>query len=92
MKARSTPREVFMSTKQITLPFRSKRVELRTDKNADLIGRSYEEGDATITVIETCLNDQYRVMVERDIDGHTWSMPAWLMRLVFKETKRKRAA
>ena len=81
-----------MSARQITLPFRSRRVEFGTDPNADLIGRSYEEGDATITVIETCLNDPRRVMVEHDIEGHTWSMPAWLMRLVFKETKRKRAA
>ena len=81
-----------MSARQITLPFRSRRVESENDPNADLVGRSYEEGDATITVVETCLNDPRRVMVERDIDGHTWSMPAWLMRLVFKETKRKRAA
>ena len=80
-----------MSARQITLPFRAKRLETQTDENADLIGRTYEDGDATITVIETCLNDQRRVIVERDIDGHTWSMPAWLMRLVFKE-KRKRAA
>ena len=80
-----------MSARQITLPFRAKRVETRTDANSDLIGRTYEDGEATITVIETCLNDQRRVVVERDIDGHTWSMPAWLMRLVFKE-KRKRAA
>ena len=81
-----------MSARQITLPFRSRRVELETDTNADLIGRSYEEGNGTITVVETCLNDARRVMVQRDIDGHVWSMPAWLMRLVFKETKRKRAA
>jgi len=81
-----------MSARQITLPFRLRRAELQTDPNADLIGRSYEEGDATITVIETCLNDERRVIVERDLDGHTWSMPAWLMRLVFKEKKRKRAA
>jgi len=81
-----------MSARQITLPFRSRRVELETDANADLIGRSYEEGDGTITVVETCLNDPRRVMVQRDLDGHVWSMPAWLMRLVFKETKRKRAA
>ena len=80
-----------MSARQITLPFRAKRVEARTDTNADLIGRTYQDGDATMTVIETCLNDQRRVMVQRDIDGHIWSMPAWLMRLVFKE-KRKRAA
>jgi hypothetical protein len=81
-----------MNARQITLPFRARRIELQTEPNADLIGRSYEEGIATITVIETCLNDQRRVMVRRDIDGHTWSMPAWLMRLVFKEAKRKRAA
>jgi hypothetical protein len=81
-----------MSAKQIALPFRGKRAEMHPDPNTDLIGRSYEEGEATITVIETCLNDQRRVMVQRDLDSHTWSMPAWLMRLVFTETKRKRAA
>ena len=81
-----------MSARQITLPFRARRAETQTDPNADLIGRSYDEGIATITVLETCLNDQRRVMVRRDLDGHIWSMPAWLMRLVFKETKRKRAA
>jgi len=81
-----------MSARQITLPFRSRQIEFEADPNADVIGRSYEEGGATITVVETCLNDPRRVMVERDLDGHTWSMPAWLMRLMFKETKRKRAA
>ena len=81
-----------MSARQITLPLRTRRAELQTDPNVDLIGRSYDEGIATITVVETCLNDQRRVMVKRDLDGHLWSMPAWLMRLVFKETERKRAA
>jgi len=81
-----------MSARQITLPFRAIRAELQTDPNVDLIGRSYEDGIATITVIETCLNDQSRVMVQRDLDGHTWSMPAWLMRFVFRETTQKRAA
>lgn len=81
-----------MKPRQVTLPFRSKPAHLQTDANADLIGRSYEDGVATITVIETCLNDHARVMVERDLDGHVWSMPAWLMRLIFKETKRKHAA
>ena len=81
-----------MSARQITLPFRARRVESQNNPNVDLIGRSYEDGIATITVIETCLNDQTRVMVQRDLDGHTWSMPAWLMRFVFKETNQKRAA
>jgi hypothetical protein len=81
-----------MSARQITLPFRARRVDLQKDPNADLVGRSYEDGIATIRVIETCFNDQRRVMVQRDFDGHTWSMPAWLMRFVFKETAQKRAA
>ena len=81
-----------MNARQFALPFRPKRVEPERDRNADLVGRSYEDGDATITVIETSLNDATRVMVERDLDGHVWSMPAWLMRLMLKEAKRKRAA
>jgi len=31
-------------------------------------------------------------MVRRDPGGSTWSMPAWLMRLIFLEKKGKRAA
>ena len=81
-----------MSARQITLPFRARRVESHSNPNVDLIGRSYEDGIATITVIETCLNDQTRVMVQRDLDGHTWSMPAWLMRFVLRETPQKRVA
>ena len=56
--------------------------------NSDLIGRSYVDGQATITVTSVCLNDSNRVMVERDLDGRTWSMPAWLMHLIFLEKKR----
>jgi hypothetical protein len=81
-----------MSARQITLPFRSKRIDKSMNPNEDLIGRSYEEDDAIVTVIGLCLNDDRRVMVQRDIDGRTWSMPAWLMRLIFMERNRKRAA
>ena len=81
-----------MSARQIALPFRSKRIDQSMNPNEDLIGRSYEEDDATVTVIGLCLNDDRRVMVQRDIDGRTWSMPAWLMRLIFMERNRKRAA
>ncbi len=81
-----------MSSRQIALPFRSKRIDKSMNPNEDLIGRSYEEDDAIVTVIGLCLNDNGRVMVQRDIDGRTWSMPAWLMRLIFMERNRKRAA
>ena len=81
-----------MSARQIALPFRLKRVDMSANPSQDLIGRSYEEDDSTVTVIGLCLNDDRRVMVQRDIDGRTWSMPAWLMRLIFMEKNRKRAA
>ncbi len=81
-----------MSTRQITLPFRLKRAERRRNPNVDLIGRSYEQGYATVTVTGLCLNDNSRVMVRREPGGSTWSMPAWLMRLIFLEKKGKRAA
>jgi hypothetical protein len=81
-----------MSARQIALPFRSKRIDKSMNQNEDLIGRSYEEDEAIVTVIGLCLNDEGRVMVQRDIDGRTWSMPAWLMRLIFMERNRKRAA
>jgi len=81
-----------MNGKQIALPFRAKRKERQRDTNADLIGRSYDDDQATVTVIGICSNDDHRVMVQRDTDGRTWSMPAWLMRLIFLEKKRQRAA
>ena len=80
-----------MRAEQIPFPFRAK--PRRTNNSSDdLIGRSYVDGNATITVMSVCLNDDKRVMVERDTDGRTWSMPAWLMRLIFVETAQKRAA
>jgi hypothetical protein len=81
-----------MNAQQIAFPFRMKQSLRRNAQNTDLIGRSYKDGYATIVVTGVCLNDQTRVMVERDLDGRTWSMPGWLMRLVFMEEKRKRAA
>jgi len=81
-----------MSARQIALPFRSKRIDKGMNPNQDLIGRSYEEDDAIVTVVELCRNDDRRVIVQRDIDGRTWSMPAWLMRLIFMEQNQKRAA
>ena len=81
-----------MNAKQIALPFRAKRAQRRKNPNVDLIGRSYEEDYATVTVIGLCANDDNRVMVRRDPGGRTWSMPAWLMHTIFLEEKGKRAA
>jgi hypothetical protein len=81
-----------MNAQQIAFPFRAKQPHRRDAPNTDLIGRSYKDGYATIVVTSICLNDTTKVMVEHDLDGRTWSMPGWLMRLVSLEEKRKRAA
>jgi hypothetical protein len=80
--------EVYMQEEQFAFPFRVKKPKPESSPNTDLIGRSYIEGHATITVVSVCLNDDKRVMVERDLDGRAWSMPAWLMHLIFLENKR----
>jgi len=77
-----------MQAEQIAFPFRARKAKRSNHSGADLIGRSYVDGNATVTVVGICLNDDKRVMVERDLDGSTWSMPAWLMRLIFLEYKR----
>ena len=81
-----------MNAKQIALPFRARRSRLAANTNADLIGRSYEEDYSTVTVVSLCPNDDGRVMVRRDPGGRTFSMPAWLMRLIFIEQGGRRAA
>jgi len=81
-----------MQSEQIAFPFRARKPKRSNHPSTDLIGQSYIDGHATITVVCICLNNDKRVMVERDLDGRSWSMPAWLMRLIFLETKGKRAA
>ena len=81
-----------MNTRQITLPFRRRSTEPRPNSNRDLIGRSYRQDRyATVTVIDICADDAGRVVVKRDTDRKRWTMPGWLMRLIFLE-ERKRAA
>lgn len=80
-----------MNARQITLPFRLRPTEPR-NANRDLIGRSYyQDRYITVTVIGICLEDDARVVVRRNIDGKTWTMPGWLMRLILLE-ESKRAA
>jgi hypothetical protein len=81
-----------MNAQQFTLPFRLRRAEPRANSNNDLIGRWYRQDKwTTVTVVDICLDDPGRVKVQRDVDGKTWTMPGWLMRLIFLE-ELKRAA
>lgn len=81
-----------MKAKQIALPFRARQTHARQKSNVDLIGRSYLDDYATVAVIGLCPNDDSRVMLRRDPGGRTWSMPSWLMRLIFMEKRSRRTA
>jgi hypothetical protein len=77
-----------MNAEQIAFSFRVKQTQSRNTPNTDLIGLSYKDGYATIVVTGVCLDDTTRVIVERDLDGRIWSMPGWVMRMVFMEEKK----
>ena len=81
-----------MNARQFTVPFRNTLAKPRSNSNRDLIGRSYQQDKwITVTVVDVCQDDPGRVRVQRDVDGKTWTMPGWLMRLIFLE-ELKRAA
>ena len=87
-----TPKEVHMDSKQITLPFRRRLTQARLNANFDLVGRSYRQDRYTaVIVIGVCPDDSSRVVVQRDVDGKSWTMPGWLMRLILLD-ERSRAA
>jgi len=73
------------------LPF-PRRSQHRQVRNHDLLGRTYFDDLAKVTVVGLCQDEKY-VLVRRQ-PGGTFPMLAWLMRSIFDEEgrKRKRAA
>ncbi len=89
-----------MKPEQIALPLglingdtsKKRRANTGRQPNADLIGCSFNDGAATITVTSVCHANPNQVMVTRDLDGKSWSAPVWLIRVVVGQKKRRRAA
>jgi hypothetical protein len=77
---------------QFNLPFRRRPAERRPNANFDLVGRSYRQDKyAAVMVIGISPDDPNRVVVQRDLDGKTWTMPGWLMRLILLDERRRAA-
>jgi hypothetical protein len=81
---------------QIVLPFRSKRRSRRVRSeagNEDLIGLSYFDRDTTVVVTGCSQSNPALVIVERNSDGKSWTVPAGLIRLIIgnKRTLRRTA-
>lgn len=84
-----------MKPQQIILPLRQINRETREtaeQPNADLVGRSFFDGSATITVTAISHTNPRQVIVRRDQEGKSWSVPAGVIRLIVGRKKRRRAA
>lgn len=86
-----------MAEEQIALPFRLLKGEAinkeeKRQPNADLIGRSFFDQSVTMTVISLYPANAKQVIVQRDADGKSWSVPAGLIRLIVGHKKKRRAA
>lgn len=84
-----------MKPEQIALPLRPTNRETRETAeqvNADLVGRSFFDGSATVTVTDVSRTNPRQVIVRRDAGGKSWSVPAGLIRIIVGRKKRRRAA
>ena len=83
-----------MSAEQMALPFnlRSIKSQRKESANDDLTGSSFFDGSSTITVIGVSQANPNQVIVERDLDGKSWTAPAWMIRAIVGRKRKRRAA
>ena len=83
-----------MKAEQIVLPFRlTGGTSVKEGQGcADLIGQSFHDGRVTLSVIGVCPSNPNQVIVQRDLDQKSWAAPAWLIRTIVGQKKKKRRA
>lgn len=64
----------------------------RRASHADLIGRSFFDGSADVTVTGVCPANPAQVVVERELDGRRWTISAGLVRLIVGRERKRRTA
>ena len=60
--------------------------------NADLVGSSFSDGASQLRVAGVSHGKPGHVVVVREADGHSWTMPAGIVRIILGPAKRRRAA
>ena len=60
--------------------------------NADLVGRTFSDGAAQVSVRGVSATNPAHVVVEREHDGHTWTIHAGIVRMIVGRPRRKHAA
>jgi hypothetical protein len=60
--------------------------------NADLVGRVFFDGTSDVRVCNVAATNPAHVVVERERDGHSWTIHAGVVRMIVGRTRRQRAA
>jgi hypothetical protein len=60
--------------------------------NADLVGRTFSDGASQVTVRGVSTTNPAHVVVEREHDGHTWTIHAGVVRMIVGRPRRRHAA
>lgn len=60
--------------------------------NADLVGRTFSDGASQVTVRGVSTTNPAHVIVEREHDGHAWTIHAGVVRMIVARPRRQRAA
>ena len=74
------------------LPLRGFERAERRAENADLVGSSFSDGASRLTVAGVSPSNPGHVVVVREGNGHSWTMPAGIVRIILGPAKRRRAA
>ena len=68
-------------------PHQSMGKNSQREMNVDLLGRAFYAGAARITVSRVRPGNPHQVIIEREIDGKSWALPAGLVRLILDRAR-----
>ncbi len=77
---------------QIVLPFRTRKSNQTVDgpqNNEELVGLGYFDGDSNVNVIGCSHSSPALVIVQRERDGKTWTVPSGLIRHIVSQKQRR---
>jgi len=73
-------------------PHQSMGKNSQRQMNVDLLGREFYAGPARITVSRVHLENPHQLIIEREIDGKSWALPAGLVRLILDRARTRQTA
>ena len=73
-------------------PHQSMGKNSQRQMNVDLLGRAFYAGPARITVSRVRPDNPHQVIIEREIDGKRWALPAGLVRLILDRARTRQTA